>query len=110
VTGINTVASVYRSTDLTANTNQVVSTTSSVYALRPNLAAPKAVYGSTLTSPRVLSAVLRSRLSQAAGTHSSAMQAATICAASSAVRPAAHKSHVALDRQTLDFRIELSMS
>ncbi len=51
LTGINVVTSgVPIDLTYTASTNQVVSTTSSVYSLRPNLTGPvKAVYGKTLT-------------------------------------------------------------
>jgi hypothetical protein len=51
LTGINTVTSgVPINLSYTANTNQVVSTTSSVYSLRPNLVTTaSAVYGHTLT-------------------------------------------------------------
>lgn len=51
LTGINSVTSgVPINLTYTANGNQVVSTTSSVYALRPNLTGPvSAVYGSTRT-------------------------------------------------------------
>ena len=51
LTGINVVTSgVPIDLTYTASTNQVVSTTSSVYSLRPNLTGkPSAVYGATLT-------------------------------------------------------------
>ncbi len=51
LTGINVVTSgVPINLTYTASTNQVVSTTSSVYSLRPNLTStPQAVYGKTLT-------------------------------------------------------------
>jgi hypothetical protein len=51
LTGVNVVTSgVPIDLNYTASTNQVVSTTSSVYSLRPNLAGPvSALYGKTLT-------------------------------------------------------------
>ena len=54
LTGINVISSgVPINLTYTASTNQVVSTTSSTYALRPNLTGPvSAVYGTTLTKTK----------------------------------------------------------
>jgi len=113
VTGINTVASgVPIDLTYTANTNQVVSTTSSVYALRPNLVStPKAVYGSTLTKsasalggffdPTAVSGPPGTQLFGNAGRNDLRGPAF------GQFDLAAHKKFTLLsDRQTLDFRIE----
>jgi len=113
LTGINTVASgAPIDLNYTANTNQVVSTTSSVYSLRPNLVSTfKAVYGNTLTksasalggffNPAAVSGPPGTQLFGNAGRNDLRGPAF------GQFDLAAHKKFTLLsDRQTLDFRIE----
>jgi len=113
LTGINTVASgVPIDLTYTANTNQVVSTTSSVYSLRPNLVStPQAVYGQTLVkgntgltgffNPAAVSGPSGSQLFGNAGRNDLRGPAF------GQFDLAAHKKFTLLtDRQTLEFRVE----
>jgi hypothetical protein len=96
----------------TANTNQLVSTTSSVYALRPNLVTTAgAVYGSTLTKSK---SALGGYLNPAAVSGPTGAQLFGNAGRNDLRGPAfaqfdlaAHKKFTLLtDRQTLEFRIE----
>jgi hypothetical protein len=113
LTGINIVTSgVPINLSYTANTNQVVSTTSSVYALRPNLTSTtKAVYGRSLVktasalggyfNPAAVSAPSGAQLFGDAGRN------AWRGPAFGQLDLAAHKKFSLLsERQTLEFRIE----
>ncbi len=113
LTGINIVASgVPIDLSYTANTNQVVSTTSSVYSLRPNLVStPQAVYGTTLTKTN---SSLNGYLNINALTIPDGAQLFGNAGRNDLRGPAfgqfdlaAHKKFTLLtDRQTLEFRIE----
>jgi len=113
LTGINIVTSgVPIDLTYTANTNQVVSTTSSVYALRPNLVTTAgAVYGSTLTKSK---SALGGYLNPAAVSGPTGAQLFGNAGRNDLRGPAfaqfdlaAHKKFTLLtDRQTLEFRIE----
>jgi hypothetical protein len=113
LTGINVVASgVPIDLSYTANTNQVVSTTSSVYSLRPNLVSTaKAVYGTTLTKTN---SSLNGYLNINAVTIPDGAQLFGNAGRNDLRGPAfgqfdlaAHKKFTLLtDRQTLEFRIE----
>ncbi len=113
LTGINVVTSgVPINLSYTANTNQVVSTTSSVYALRPNLTSDvNAVYGKARTksasafggffNPAAVSAPSGAQLFGDAGRN------AWRGPAFGQLDLAAHKKFALLtERQTLEFRIE----
>ncbi len=113
LTGINIVASgVPIDLSYTANTNQVVSTTSSVYSLRPNLVStPQAVYGTNLTKTN---SSLNGYLNINALTIPDGAQLFGSAGLNDLRGPAfgqfdlaAHKKFTLLtDRQTLEFRIE----
>jgi hypothetical protein len=113
LTGINIVTSgVPINLSYTANTNQVVSTTSSVYALRPNLvSSAKAVYGSTLVKTN---SALNGFFNAAAVSGPTGAQLFGNAGRNALRGPAfgqldlaAHKKFSLLtDRQTLEFRIE----
>jgi hypothetical protein len=113
LTGINIVTSgVPIDLTYTANTNQVVSTTSSVYALRPNLVTTAgAVYGGTLTKSN---SALGGYLNPAAVSGPTGAQLFGNAGRNDLRGPAfaqfdlaAHKKFTLLtDRQTLEFRIE----
>ena len=113
LTGINVVTSgVPIDLTYTASTNQVVSTTSSVYSLRPNLtASPKAVYGASLTKSN---SGLAGFFNSAAVSVPSPTQLFGNAGRNSLRGPAfaqfdlsAHKKFTLLsERQTLEFRIE----
>lgn len=113
LTGINTVASgVPIDLTYTANTNQVVSTTSSAYALRPNLVStPQAVYGSSYTKS---ASTLGGFLNAAAVSGPTGAQLFGNAGRNNLRGPAfgqfdlaAHKKFTLLtDRQTLEFRVE----
>ena len=113
LTGINSVTSgVPINLSYTANTNQVVSTTSSAYALRPNLVSSvQAVYGHTLT--KTASAVggyfNASQVTAPSGSQlfGNASRNNLRGPAFGQFDLAAHKQFSLLtDRQTLEFRIE----
>jgi hypothetical protein len=113
LTGINIVTSgVPVNLTYTANTNQVASTTSSVYALRPNLVTnAQAVYGSTLIKS---SSALSGFLNPAAVSGPGGAQLFGNAGRNNLRGPAfgqldlaAHKKFSLLtDRQTLEFRVE----
>jgi len=113
LTGINIVTSgVPINLTYTANTNQVVSTTSSVYALRPNLVTTaNAVYGSSLVKT---ASALNGFLNPAAVSGPTGAQLFGNAGRNNLRGPAfgqldlaAHKKFSLLtDRQTLEFRVE----
>jgi hypothetical protein len=112
LTGINTVASgVPIDVTYTASTNQVVSTTSSVYSLRPNLTSNvKAIYGTTSKTVSALNGYfLQSAVSVPSPTQlfGNAPRNAFVGPAFGSFDLAAHKKFDLLsDHQTLEFRIE----